>query len=34
LLGHAILASKSDKILEEMDEKATKLINQIEGVSA
>lgn len=34
LLGHAILASKSDKILEEMDEKATKLINQLEGVSA
>jgi biopolymer transport protein ExbB len=33
LMAHAILASKSDKILEEMDEKATKLINQLEGVS-
>jgi biopolymer transport protein ExbB/TolQ len=30
ILGHTILASKSDKILEEIDEKSTKLINMVE----
>lgn len=31
LFSHSILAAKSDKILEQMDEKAAKLINLIEG---
>jgi biopolymer transport protein ExbB/TolQ len=30
LLGHAILANKADKLLEEMDEKSAKLINLVE----
>lgn len=31
LLGHMLLANKAEKMLEEMDEKSAKLINQLEG---
>lgn len=31
LVGHLIMATKAEKILEELDEKAAKLINQLEG---
>jgi biopolymer transport protein ExbB/TolQ len=31
LVGHLLLGNKAEKMLEEMDEKAAKLINQLEG---
>jgi biopolymer transport protein ExbB len=31
ILGHAILSTRADHILEELDEKSTKLINMVEG---